>query len=140
MSLLSWAAAIPQPPRGPLGGRQITDPDGLAHLEIQHEHVLDSLRNGNIVTVTAADLGAIEFGTNEKRVFQVLGLAGVALIEAIGAGLGERLLTISSAGKNVIWRSSDYCRAYFETHAGGEENIQTFACGSTGVTQENPLK
>ena len=144
--LLPLAAALPSSPHTPLGDYQITDPDRIAQLEIQHAHVLDGLRSGKIIPATAEDLRTTEFGTHEKRIFTVFGLAGVALIEAIGAGvnilgtLGERLYVIFSASSNVIWHNPEYCRTYFQTHAGGEENIQIFARGSTGITQETHLK
>lgn len=144
LALLPLSAAVPL--TAPLGGRQITDPERLAQLELQHADALEKLNSGNIVPVASNGFKDIEFDGNQKRIFTIFGLAGMAIIEAAAAGtdllatLGSRLHDIFTQTDYSIWHNTKYCRTYFQTHAGGEEYIKTYARGSSSATTVNERK
>lgn len=75
------------------GGAQrtlITDPQVLAELQARRAEALDKYNNGNPVHVRYEDLPNYTSNPKEKRFLVVAGLAGVALIEAFGAGARGR--------------------------------------------------
>ncbi|KAL5326321.1 hypothetical protein ACEPPN_007459 [Leptodophora sp. 'Broadleaf-Isolate-01'] len=115
------------------GGAQrtlITDPQVLAELQARRAEALDKYNNGNPVHVRYEDLPNYTSNPKEKRFLVVAGLAGVALIEAFGAGARGRGGIFTKEDQR-IWHSEKNCRTHFKTHAGDEEVVRTYDRGST---------
>lgn len=145
LALLPLAAAVPF--TAPLGGTQVTDPELLAWLEAQRADALAKYNTGEMIPVANYDdLKNYEYDPLQKRIFAVFGLGGMALIEAIAAQvdllatLASRLHDIFTQTEYTIWHNTGYCRTYFQTHAGGEEQIKTYARGSSSATTTNNQK
>jgi hypothetical protein len=147
-ALLSFAAAItiPPSPKPPLGGRQITDPIILAELQAQHAHTLSKMKHGEKILVHLDELANYEHDPLQKRLFVIFGLAGAAIVEAIGAGADiiggiiANLLSVFLGDDHTIWHDHDHCRTYFQTHAGSEGNFQTWNRGSQNADTEVNMK
>ncbi|KAJ2897714.1 hypothetical protein MKZ38_004491 [Zalerion maritima] len=123
---------------------RVTDPETLEWMEAQHADAMEKYRNGNKVYIdSAAELDNVEpAGPLEKRIFIVAGLAGFALIEATGTGIGilvdlaRNLLDIFTKDQYTVWHSLSNCRTYFQTHGGGEEKVRTYDRGSHDVVTD----
>ena len=141
---LAVAAALPAVqamPHIPNSGVQIRDSATLDALKAEHEHTLQALRNKTLAARSSAELG--EANHLEKR-FAILGLAGMALIEAAGtvggivAGLENKLLSLFTDEKQEqIWHNHGFCRTYFETQGGGNCETRTYDRDSKDRTAEH---
>ncbi|KAI1818407.1 hypothetical protein GGS20DRAFT_528484 [Poronia punctata] len=142
MRLISFlATALPLVAASPVsgghvGGYEITDPAVLAELRAQHADALHKYNTGETVYVTPDELEDHQLdGSVHRRIF-VTGLAGVVVIEAIGAILDITLGTIASNILRVFrrddfatWENTKLCRAEFYTHAGADLKADTYGRG-----------
>lgn len=136
LASLSTVQAMPHPPAG---GLEIRDEGKLAALKAEHKHTLEALRKGNTVTPAVRSDGGID-----KRFGPIAGLAGFALIEAIGTGAGisgglaNKLAGIfTDDDQDEIWHNHGHCRTYFQTQGGGNCETRTYKRDSADATAEH---
>jgi hypothetical protein len=142
VTLLPLAAASPG---RALAGRQVTDPERLAELQAHHADTLALLNSATAIPVTPSTYRNLTGpdGAHERRLFHVFGLLGVYVASRVGASalqnvLGEILEVF--LGDDIIWSNKEYCRAYFSTHAGGNEEFRTYARDSSDPTSQVNFK
>ncbi|KAL2785451.1 hypothetical protein BJX66DRAFT_343088 [Aspergillus keveii] len=139
VTLLPLAAASPG---RALAGRQVTDPERLAQLQAHHADTLALLNSATAIPVTPStytNLTGLDGPSHERRLFHVFGLLGVYVASRVGASalqnvLGEILEVF--LGDDIIWSNKEYCRAYFSTHGGGNEEFRTYARDSSDRTSQ----
>lgn len=136
LATLSVVQAMPRPPAG---GVQIRDESRLAALKAEHKHTLEALRNGDTVTPAVRSDGGLD-----KRFGPIAGLAGFALIEAIGTGVGvsgglaNKLAGLfTDDNQDEIWHNHGHCRTYFQTQGGGNCETRTYNRDSGDATAEH---
>lgn len=102
-------------------GEQITDPLLLAQLQERHHAILQKLRAQEEHPLAMRDIDPDD-PLNKRIVF--LGLAGAALVEAIGAlagvlaGLAGNFFSLFTGGDEIIWEKPGHCRIDIETKGG----------------------
>lgn len=133
LATLPTVQAMPRPANG---GVEIRDEVPLAALKAEHKHTLEVLRKGNTVTPAVRSDGDLD-----KRFGPIFGLAGFALIEATGTGVGisgglaNKLAGIfTDDNQDEIWHNHGHCRTYFQTQGGGNCETRTYNRDSGDAT------
>lgn len=138
---------------GPLGGTLITDPVRLRVFTALHDQVLESMNNGSAlpVSVPASSVSSTDGLGNgtanpltERQDPGTILIAGLfVLLAELGADVDQILIEIAKLFEGSTtewWKQTSRCRTHFQTHAGSEERIETFAKGSSKATAETDSK
>ncbi|KAH7024475.1 uncharacterized protein B0I36DRAFT_274027 [Microdochium trichocladiopsis] len=139
------AQALPRTNMPQISGHPIRDVERLAELEALHNTTLSKLMEGDYQPVARRAGSAAGENNLDKRVTLILGVSGMVLVEVakeVAPFLGEIANSIAGAVgdmKDQVWHDETKCRTYFQTHAGGEEEIRTYNRGSSGATATHNL-
>lgn len=118
---------------------QIRNPQEIARLVSINNDIHERLLNGQVVSLDKR--GDVQL---DKRIIQVAGLAGVALIEAIGAGVditaglaGNLLSIFTGDDQDQIWKNHGHCRVNFQTDDGSICDLKSYARDSADATGDH---
>ncbi|KAF4990685.1 hypothetical protein FDECE_14280 [Fusarium decemcellulare] len=119
---------------------EIRDPSEIERLTKLNQEVQGHLLKGDVTHVSGRDVAPGE-NHHEKRIFQIFGLAGMALVETGGAlagiagGLANRLQGIFTGdNQEQIWHNHGHCRTYFQTDDGSICHMETYDKGAADST------
>ncbi|KAI1505154.1 hypothetical protein F5X99DRAFT_431296 [Biscogniauxia marginata] len=123
--------------------RVITDPDERERLHGLHEYSLEVARNDDVIYVDGSENGYSADSQYGKRQIQILGLAGLAIVQTaeaagqIGSGVLRKLATLLGGDVDTIWDKKEYCRTQYQTKGGGNCKIKSFKRGSNDAVGDH---
>ncbi|RYP17692.1 hypothetical protein DL765_004370 [Monosporascus sp. GIB2] len=123
---------------GPMGGNLITDPNRLSVLYAMHDETIHMLNEGDVIPLERST-NLTDYNQHDKRQYQVFGLLGVLVASRLPAGALQQVLGALLdlfVKDDVIWTSTENCRARFSTQGGGNEHIETLAKGHRNPTAD----